>query len=200
MSGITRQLLIFLSGCLYLSPAFSQHSRLKIPALPGTIQLNDSFSIKASEILVFDYTSFIVANDYDKSLFPDSTILASMPYQSLFTDLRNHQHERFLKPVGKPPYFYFKIKRNGIAADNKELKTWLSLPMAGLSQQQAERYSQWVEDFYHNFLLFHKQAYYYKLRLATEEELKTGLLKKGVHQRADSDKYKVWRFVAILQH
>lgn len=197
---IIRQFLILLTACMQLLPALSQNSGQRIPLLPGAVQLNDSFSIKASEILVFDYTSFIVANNYDESLFPDSSILASMPYQPLFTQLHNHQYDRFLKPLGKPPYFYFKMKCRGSTSEKKEMKKWLALPMAGLSQQQAERYSQWVEDFYHQFYLFHRRTYYFKLRLATEDEVKSGLLNKRVHQHPESGKYKVWRFVAVLQH
>jgi fucose permease len=77
-------------------------------SVPGTIQLTDTFSVKATEITVYDYTSFIVASNYDTTLFPETAVLQTLPYRELFDDLRNKQHGSFLKARGKGQHtFYF---------------------------------------------------------------------------------------------
>src|SRR4051812_3611960 len=111
-------LLFYFLFCFFVSKeASGQCARV-----PGTIHLTDTSSIKATEITVYDYTSFIAAANYDTSLFPIRTVLDTLPYQELFTDLRNKQHNRFLKAKGKGQHIFYVENVQGKREEKSKLK------------------------------------------------------------------------------
>lgn len=172
--------------------------RGQCPKVIGTIQISDTFSIKATEISVYDYTSFIVANNYDITLFPDSTFIESQPYRELFTDLRNRRHNRFLKGKGKDPYTYYFVKVKGSSKEKKQQREWFKLPMSGISRDLADKYCIWLGKFYGFYANRYKHSCDYEIRLPTEDELKLAFQIKGIVQNSKTDKQSSFRFVAII--
>ncbi|RYZ24745.1 MAG: hypothetical protein EOO10_20025 [Chitinophagaceae bacterium] len=166
--------------------------------VPGTIQLSDTVSVKATEITVYDYTSFIVANRYDTTLFPTADFLQSAPYKELFADLRNKTHDRFLKAKGKGSYTFYFENVKGSKAEKKNLKQWLELPIGGISLMQAELYFKWLENYYNQFVNRLNRPCYYEIRLPSESELASALQVKGVLTDTSISGQTSYRFVAFI--
>lgn len=166
--------------------------------VPGTIQLSDTVGVKATEITIYDYTSFIVANEYDTTLFPTTDFLQTAPYKVLFADLRNKTHNRFLKAKGKGSYTFYFENVKGSKAEKKNLKKWLHLPISGISRSQAELYCKWLENYYNQFPNRRNGPCYYEIRLPTESELTTALQTKGVLTNPNISEQTNYRFIAFI--
>lgn len=169
------------------------------PKVRGTIQLSDTIGIKATEITVYDYTSFIAANGYDTTLFPKSSFLDTALYRDLFTDLRNKTHERFLKKKGKESYTFFFENIKGSKEEKRKLKKWLRLPIEGISFAQANLYCKWIENYYNQFSSRLNRSCYYEIRLTSKEELNVAQQIKGVTNRTIAYDKTFYRFIAIIQ-
>jgi formylglycine-generating enzyme required for sulfatase activity len=183
---------------LIISGLLSIRAIAQCPQVPGIIRISDTFGVKATEITVYDYTSFIVSNRYDTTLFPAADFLERAPYKELFTDLRNKTHENFLKAKGKDSYaFYFKDVKGSKAEKNK-LKEWLDLPMGGISRSQAEMYCKWLENYYNQFVNAHHSHCFYEIRLPSESELMSALQTKGVFTAKSTNGQTSYRFVTFI--
>lgn len=183
---------------LIISSLHSIRVVAQCPQVPGVIRISDTFGVKATEITVYDYTSFIVSSGYDTTLFPAADFLESVPYKELFTDLRNKTHERFLKAKGKGSYtFYFKHVK-GSKAEKYKLKEWLDLPMGGISRSQAEMYCKWLENYYNQVINAHDRPCFYEIRLPSESELMSALQTKGVLTAKGTNGQDSYRFVAFI--
>ena len=173
-------------------------SKYKPLAIPGTIKISDTFSVGATEISVYEYCSFIVANGFDSTLFPSANFIDKAPYKELFTDLYNKTYNRFLKSKGRGTYtFYFKHP-TGNKLKKRLLKNWLDMPIGGISQVQAIRYCTWLENYYNQFLKRLNSIYFYEIRLATETELNLALHAKRVRITPGFNDQTSFRFVAII--
>jgi formylglycine-generating enzyme required for sulfatase activity len=190
-----QKLLLF---ALIISGLLSIKSFGQCAKVPGTIQISDSFAVKATEITVYDYTSFIVAKGYDTTLFPAANFLENAPYKELFTDLRNKTHDRFLKAKGKGSYTFYYENVKGNKAEKQKLKRWLELPMGGISSTQAELYCKWLESYYNQYVDRLNRPCFYELRLPSEPELATALLTKGVLTSTAISGQTTYRFIAFI--
>jgi formylglycine-generating enzyme required for sulfatase activity len=173
-------------------------AKAQCPKVTGTVQISDSFSVNATEITVCDYTSFIVASNYDTTLFPKAAVLQTLVYRELFADLRNKQHDRFLQAKGKGAYTFYFEKVKGTREEKKKLKEWLQLPISGISRNQAEEYCKWLQHHYNLLADGHKRSCYYEIRLPTAEELNIALQQKGVLTNKIAGSESTFRFVAFI--
>jgi formylglycine-generating enzyme required for sulfatase activity len=168
------------------------------PLVFGTLSVSDTFSIKATEITVFDYASFIVTNNYDSSLFPNSSVLDTASYKILFDELKNRRHKSFLKIRGKGSFAFCKKHVRGNSSTKKQVKVWLKLPILGVSTYQIEKYCKWLEDYYNQFGKIHKRTCTYEIKIPSEAELQRGLQNKWVKTNKEIDKKFTYRFIVYL--
>jgi hypothetical protein len=166
--------------------------------IPGTIQLSDTVGIKATEITVADYASFIVANGYDSSYFPLPGFIEEAPYKELFADLQNKKHARFLKAKGSGPYTLYVKSIKGSKAEKEKINKWLDMPVGGISRSQAEYYCNWLEKYYNAFPEKRSAACFYEIRIASDVELETAIKMKGMNIDPGINGQSTFRFIAII--
>jgi hypothetical protein len=190
---IKNKLIIGLILSIFYGNLFGQ-----CPLVFGTLSVSDTFFIKATEITVFDYTSFIAASDFDTSLFPNSSFLDTASYRTLFSELKNRSHKSFLKVRVPGPFPVYKKHVKGNSSTKRQVKEWLKLPIIGVSTYQIEKYCKWQEDYNNYFGKIHKRTCTYEIKIPSEEELKRGLQNKWVKSNKEIDKKLTYRFIVYL--
>jgi Formylglycine-generating sulfatase enzyme. len=191
-------LIIFFHVCICSCGLIGVSKQGIPPLIPGTIQISDTFSVSATAITVYDYTSFIVDKGFDPTLFPSANFIETAPYKELFTELHNHSYHQFLKSKGRGSYTFYVNHPTGNKANKRKLKKWLELPIGGITKEQATLYCNWVANYYNQFLQRHDHIYYYEIHLITQAELNLALHSKSASKIIGYNNQLNYRFVSIL--
>jgi len=139
--------LTLLLACALAANCFAQGKPLKIF---GTVRIDSATLMEETEVSLKEWMGFIVNNNFDESLYPDSTCIASST-KLVFNDLRRKKDFQYLK-VTKNWLKYFGDKEVETAKDfNKLAETdpnyfSLKLPVTGITYEQAQKFCKWKED------------------------------------------------------
>ncbi|WP_276501641.1 SUMF1/EgtB/PvdO family nonheme iron enzyme [Terrimonas pollutisoli] len=123
--------------------------RIQCAQVPGTVKVDNSYFIRATELTVREYLEFIVSNDNNPALYPDSTLLGLLPYKFLLDDISKQSNFKYFK-LGKqapgPIGFFLKMKKQGNKEENEKLKSVMFMPITAISYDQAQQYCKWLEN------------------------------------------------------
>jgi formylglycine-generating enzyme required for sulfatase activity len=132
------------------SNLFSQKNPTRIA---GSVVIGNNISMKATEVTIQEWMSFIVNNNFDISLFPDSNKLSPVT-KILFNDLRKTNDFEYLKIVN---YKGWKKENHGskgvYASKNFEHLTRnevefvsINKPITGVTFNQVQQFCTWKEN------------------------------------------------------
>jgi hypothetical protein len=120
--------------------------------IPGTVGIDKFSSIDQTEVTIQEYVFFILNNDFNPGLFPDSSTLNSAA-KSFFSDLHNPGALRFIKLIQNSSFIKmnygqwgFKVTqayKDMLGADTSGFSIFL--PMTGVSFEQANLFCKWRE-------------------------------------------------------
>lgn len=145
-------LLISLISSLLIQSSCSKHI-VSCAKVPGTVEVDRSFSVRATELTVREYMEFIANKNFDNNLYPDSTLLASLPSKFLFDDLSRRSNFSFLRinKTQAPDGGWLRMKKQKSSEETEKLKSILFMPVTGISYEQASAYCQWLENRFNNW-------------------------------------------------
>jgi formylglycine-generating enzyme required for sulfatase activity len=145
-----RNLLLILLTILTTANSNSQRNPTK---LSGTVIIDTNISMKQTEVTIQEWMSFIANNNFNAALFPDSNKISTTA-KFLFNDLRRTKGFQYLKISDNS-----RLKRRLFGAKyvegSKGFKDIikndtnyfsLTIPVTGVTYNQAVMFCQWKED------------------------------------------------------
>lgn len=137
----------FLTPILFLALCLCSCSRrVHCAKVPGTIFVDNSLSIRATELTVREYLEFVASNQYDAKLLPDSTLLSALPFKILIDDLSKQGNFRYFKLYKQTTGVWLKFKKQGSKSETQRIKSIMFMPITAISYDQAKQYCQWLEN------------------------------------------------------
>ncbi|HZY35865.1 MAG TPA: SUMF1/EgtB/PvdO family nonheme iron enzyme [Mucilaginibacter sp.] len=123
----------------------------KPPNVYATVYIDNTTLMNQREVTVKEWMGFIVNNNFDASLFPDSTCITTSA-KLIFNDLRREKDFDYLQitaegvwkesgPKGVKPAGKFKML---VDADTNYFS--LDIPITGITYQQAQKFCKWKEE------------------------------------------------------
>jgi len=117
----------------------------------GTVKIDDTSFIKATEVTIKDWMEFILDNNADTSLFPK---VLSQSLKILFDELKDRKHTYLMITKHKKPRFsgYWDVRATKDFGELTKVDTnslSLLLPVTGITFDQAISFCKWKE-FYTN--------------------------------------------------
>ena len=113
----------------------------------GTVLIDNSTSMKTTEVTIKEWIEFIVNNNFDASLFPDKQVVSNST-NALFNDLQKGKDFEYITILNYPRISKeIRTVRNFkklVEADTFAFS--LNLPITGISFQQARRFCAWKEN------------------------------------------------------
>lgn len=144
MKGLLFLFLIVLSAAVC-------SAQQKMPVVYGTTKINKDTFVAVTEVTLKDWMGFIANNDFDESLFPDTTGISHTAALA-FNDLKKQHDFEYLKlsdnffnrgDFGKLEITEGKYFKK--LADADPLYFSLKLPVTGITFEQARRFCKWKE-------------------------------------------------------
>ena len=119
--------------------------------------INDSFSMKYTEVTIVDYMNFIANNQFDSSLFPECKGMSATA-NILFEDLKRGSDFKYLELSATPRHLKKLYGEKNIRS-KKEIQKLIAsdtnyfslrIPVTGISFAQAVAYCKWKESIVNN--------------------------------------------------
>ncbi|MFT3824089.1 MAG: SUMF1/EgtB/PvdO family nonheme iron enzyme [Chitinophagaceae bacterium] len=155
--------------CILMLNCFAQKKYFRSQG--GVWPYKEKIGLRATEVTVREYLEFIANNDYDPSLFPDETMLQSLPSAFLFEALRQRNNNYVTIAASGYGVTWIHIKKQSNAQATKKLESVMLMPVTGISYQQATRFCQWKERL-SNEVYLKKSAYKLSISLPSENDYK----------------------------
>lgn len=143
---------IILLIAFFLAFSFNTKAKKNPLKIFGTVYINDSTFMNKTEVTVKDWIEFIVNNDFDTTLFPIPKGL-SENVSIIFEEIKNNKEQKFFhfENETNQNYNYNKViivqptrfLKNILKNDSTN--TTLSIPITGITFEQANRFCTWKE-------------------------------------------------------
>jgi formylglycine-generating enzyme required for sulfatase activity len=140
-------LLVFL--CWTFTNSFGQKNPTKIY---GTVPINNFSSMDATEVTINEWISFIINNNFNTALFPDSLSISNST-RVLFNDLKKGKDFEYIEIIdnskflrenyGSRGFRVTKKFKNLVDADTNYFSIYN--PIVGISFAQAQKFCKWRE-------------------------------------------------------
>ncbi|MDR3695368.1 SUMF1/EgtB/PvdO family nonheme iron enzyme [Mucilaginibacter sp.] len=145
--------LTFLFACLVFTNGFAQP---KPPKIYGTVYIDNTTLMAETEVTIREWMGFIVNNNFDVSLFPDTACLTKS-VRILFSDLHKRKDLDYLKVFNNQNdrrIFGAQAVRPANQFDKlvKQDSSYLSIdvPITGITYTQAQKFCKWKEGMIYN--------------------------------------------------
>jgi len=135
---------------LMLGTGINSHAQKNPIKIDQAVTVAPDVVMKATEVTIREWMGFIVNNNYEHSLFPDSNVISNTT-RKIFDDLRNKDAFKYLKIVNYSGRMLQNYGPKGIEA-SKNFKQLvesdtnyfsLDIPMTGISFDQVLTFCQW---------------------------------------------------------
>lgn len=120
--------------------------RIQCAKVPGTVNVDNSYSIRATELTVREYLEFIASNNYDTKLYPDSILLLTLPFKILIDDLSKQGNFKYFKSHKQTTGVWLQFKKQGSKNETRRIKSIMFMPITAISYDQAKQYCRWLEN------------------------------------------------------
>jgi len=143
-----------LAGCFfYLVFSANPYSSISdLKRLPGTVSIGHNICMRQTEVTVHEWIDFIVNNDFDSSLYPANACLSNSWTRLIFEDLKNKGNFKHLIVSRIPAHqslLSFRLKRDALSDSLKKTEfVPLSLPITGITFDQAVKFCKWKEQLF----------------------------------------------------
>ncbi len=154
MNFIFRAGLIIMLFIVINQKAAAQSS---LPKIWGMVKIDDHTLMCTTEVTIGEWMNFIVNNDYDETLFPDSMCL-SRNARLVFSELRsrsNFKHITLNRSAGAHEKLSGKNFVSAAGGTKKFAQSdtnyfSIRIPVTGLSFEQVQRYCSWKQTMLYN--------------------------------------------------
>ena len=143
---------VFVSLVIIFSSGYSSPLSRDPIRIPGTVLISNTVSMRQTEVTVDDWIEFVVANNFNPSLYPEDNAITDCWTRALFNDLRrqsNFQHfddqRRALVKKGNGRSLF--LKRDALFDSLRKIEIPpINSPITGITYEQALKFCKWTED------------------------------------------------------
>jgi hypothetical protein len=147
LSKLIKTILLTMPAIFFVVTVFAQQ---RPPKIYGTVYIDNTTLMDEREVSIGEWMAFIVNNNFDNSLFPDTAVVSPIT-KAVFNDLRKQNNFQYLKVV-KNPLRYAGEKAaepsKGLdkLADADPNYFSLNVPVTGVTFEQVQKFCKWKED------------------------------------------------------
>jgi len=136
-----------MSAIFFVAKVFAQQ---RPPKVYGTVYIDSTTLMNEREVTIGEWMAFIVNNNFDNSLFPDTAVVSPIT-KAVFNDLRKQNNFQYLKIVKNPLRYAGEkaaepSKGFDKLADADPDYFSLNVPVTGITFEQVQKFCKWKED------------------------------------------------------